>query len=418
VGEGASDRRIRYEAFVAATGYQVSSSVGPAIDRFLCSSTDHGSGQCFLRGIGCELGIAGVEMGVCRKEGMLFLYFYFTEGHDFIAGRAGGEPQLYSHEVGRRVGMNPLPLEGGSTRGWNSAEPVASVAPPLPETNNMALTVEGFTRLTVAEIFAIVKDSLQVPAPIRQRKAVLIRYVMECADAPLRGALEEAVRTRTPDQPLKRKRTDTQFQTRKAQRATEIERDAHDVSKFLELPSKSSVHRCYEDFYNATSDAALKTLVCGICAREVSVQNDGLSTIHMQDLPTHQLTPPVPHPAHDRFRGGMLLEPQGVVVGPSGKDQVWVCGSCRAELAKDRTLPPKFSLANNLWIGRIPWELKKLTFPEQLLIAHIYPRVFVFKLYPKAMGRVQGPATLQRGMRGTVSSYDLNLNAVTAMVEA
>ena len=276
----------------------------------------------------------------------------------------------------------------------------------------MPLTVEDLARLTIAEIFSVVKDFMQVPRPLRRRKDVLIPYVMEHADGPLRGALEEAVRSRTPDQPLKRKRADTQFQTRKAQRATETEQDVHDVSRFLELPSKSSIHGCYEDFYNATSNAALETLVCGICAREVSVQNDGLSTIDIQDLPTRRLTPQVPHPAHVKFRGGMLLEPQGVV-----DDLVRVCGSCRAELAKDRSLPPKFSLANNLWIGQIPWELKKLTFPEQLLIAHIYPRVFVFKLYPKAMNRVQGPETLQRGMRGTVSSYDLNVDAVTAMVE-
>ena len=276
----------------------------------------------------------------------------------------------------------------------------------------MALTVDDLARLTIAEICSIVKDSMQVPRPLRRRKDVLIPYVMEHADGPLRRTLEEAVRSRTPDQSLKRKRTVAQFQTRKAQRAMEIEQDVHNVSKFLELPSKSSVHGCYRDFYNATSDAALETLVCGICAREVSVQNDGLSTICIQDLPTRRLTPLVPHPAHSKFHGGMLLEPQGVV-----KDQVRVCGSCRAELAKERTLPPKFSLANNLWIGQIPWELKKLTFPEQLLIAHVYPRVLVFKLYPKAMNRGQGPETLQRGMRGTVSSYDLNLNAVTAMVE-
>lgn len=89
-----------------------------------------------------------------------------------------------------------------------------------------------------------------------------------------------------------------------------------------------------------------------------------------------------------------MLEPRGIVLGPSGDDQVQVCGSCQTELAKERSLPPKFSLANNLWIGRIPWELKKPTPPEQLLIAHVYPRVFVFKLYPKAMGHAQ-PATLQ-----------------------
>ena len=293
----------------------------------------------------------------------------------------------------------------------------------------MALTADGLTRLTVPEILAITKGSLPIPAPQRGRKEVLIRYVLEHADTPLKQLLEEAVTSCAPDRSLKRKRTETQsetrkarrtetqFQTRKARRAAKTEEDLHDVEKFLQLPSKSDVDSCYQSFYDATSDAALKTMICGICAREVNVTNDGLSTIPIQELPIRRLTPTISHPAHDTFGGGMLLEPEGVVTDPLGEERVQVCGSCRAELSKEKTLPPKFSLANNLWIGRVPWELRKLTFPEQLLIAHVYPRVFVFKLYPKSTGYTPAPANLQRGMRGNVSSYDLNVDAVTAMLD-
>jgi len=281
----------------------------------------------------------------------------------------------------------------------------------------MPLTAEDLSHLTVPGICNIAKGSLPIPKHQRGRKEILVNYVLEHADAHLKGLLEEAVKACITDQPLKRKRTITEFQTRKARRAGDIEQDDHNTSRFLELPSDSAIRRCYEDFYDATSNSALKTMVCGICAREVSVMNDRLSMVDMSTLPTHRLTPLVPHPAHDKFLGGMLLEPRGVVVGPSGEKHVRVCGACRTELGKERNLPPKFSLANNLWIGQIPWELKKLTFPEQLLIAHLYPRVFVFKLYPKSAGYAHEPATLQRGMRGTVSTYDLNVNAVTEMLE-
>ena len=280
----------------------------------------------------------------------------------------------------------------------------------------MPLTADDLSHLTVPGICRIVKGSLVIPKHQRGRKEILINYILEHADAHLKGMLEEAVKACSTDQPLKRKRTDAEFQTRKVQRAGDIEQDNHDTSRFLEVPSSSVIHRCYEDFYNATSNAAIKTTVCGICAREVSVKNDGLSLVEMRTLPTDRLTPLVPHPAHDKFHGGMLLEPRGVVLGPSGEEEVQVCGSCRTELGKDRVLPPKFSLANDLWIGQVPWELKKLTFPEQLLIAHLYPRVFVFKLYPKSIGYAHSAATLQRGMRGNVSTYDLNVNAVTAML--
>ena len=294
--------------------------------------------------------------------------------------------------------------------------PQTHLLDPSLKTCKMLLSADALSRLTVLEISNIVKGSLSIPKHQRGRKEILIRYVLEHADDDLKARLEEAANVHTTNQPLKRKRSATKFQTRKAQCAAQAEQDVHNTSKFLELPSSPSIRGCYEAFYNATSDAALKTVVCGICAQEVNAINDGFSTIPIQNLPTHQLTPTVSHPAHDKFGGGMLLEPQGVVVGPSGEEQVQVCGSCQADLAKEKKLPLKFSLANNLWVGRIPWELKKLTFPKQLLIAHIYPRVFVFKLYPKSTGYSPAPANLQRGMRGSVSSYDLNVDAVTAML--
>lgn len=110
----------------------------------------------------------------------------------------------------------------------------------------------------------------------------------------------------------------------------------------------------------------------------------------------------------------MLLQPEGVTC-QGGRSVANICGKCLHDLQKETQLPPKFSLANNLWIGAIPAELGSLTFPEQLLIAHLYPRVYVFKLFPKSGG---GPTDgMQRGMRGNVSTYKLSVEAMVAMVE-
>ncbi|KAM6492122.1 hypothetical protein JOM56_005398, partial [Amanita muscaria] len=78
---------------------------------------------------------------------------------------------------------------------------------------------------------------------------------------------------------------------------------------------------------------------------------------------------------------------------------------------------PRFSLANNLWIGRVPWQLQTLTFPEQMLIALLYPRVFVFKLYPKDLNYRPDGSTLQRGLRGNVSTYELDIEGATSMIQ-
>ncbi|RDX40380.1 hypothetical protein OH76DRAFT_1366321, partial [Lentinus brumalis] len=113
---------------------------------------------------------------------------------------------------------------------------------------------------------------------------------------------------------------------------------------------------------------------------------------------------------------GCLLEPAGVRV--EGADvYITTCRSCREELRKDRAQPPRFSLANDLWLGAVPEELQILTIPEQLLIAQLFPRVYIFKLYPKTPGYRPASATLQRGMRGTVSTYELHGQGVADMVD-
>ncbi|THG93982.1 hypothetical protein EW026_g7391 [Hermanssonia centrifuga] len=79
--------------------------------------------------------------------------------------------------------------------------------------------------------------------------------------------------------------------------------------------------------------------------------------------------------------------------------------------------PPPMSLANNLWIGRIPWELARLTVPEQLLVSLLHPRVFVFKLFPRDKDVRPEDASLQRAMRGNISTYEQDVAGVAAMVQ-
>lgn len=70
---------------------------------------------------------------------------------------------------------------------------------------------------------------------------------------------------------------------------------------------------------------------------------------------------------------------------------VHVCQICSEDL-KVSNNPPKFSLANGMWLGRVPCCIQVLTFPEQLLLARIFPCVYVFKLFSKwDVGMIQSP---------------------------
>ena len=93
----------------------------------------------------------------------------------------------------------------------------------------------------------------------------------------------------------------------------------------------------------------------------------------------------------------------------------WICDECNRSLNHGKL--PKYSLANNMWLGNPPLVLRKLTFAETLLIARHYPRCYVFKLYPKDSMRGSNPAHLQRGMAGNVTLYEVNTNAVGGMLE-
>jgi hypothetical protein len=214
----------------------------------------------------------------------------------------------------------------------------------------------------------------------------------------------------------KRKRCENQTSRRVARRVGVDDIDLDDSKAFLELPTAPQMIDCYRAFFDATSNRAMAFVVCGVCARNVNVDQQRVRDYRIGSLPNgHRLIPRFHHSSHTLYEG-MLLEPKGVKM--RGCDVVVsVCGECVTSLGKTKENPPPYSLANNMWIGNIPWELQRLTFPEQLLVALIYPRVFVFKLFPKKGRRSHDVSTLQRGMRGNVSSYELNVDGMASMVQ-
>lgn len=123
------------------------------------------------------------------------------------------------------------------------------------------------------------------------------------------------------------------------------------------------------------------------------------------------------HPAQALYNG-LLLEPKGVQASTADKPaKISICGDCAIALCHKNDTPPPLSLANNLWVGLIPWQLQVLTFSKQLLIALLYPHIFVFKLYPKGATFRPGSKTLQWGMQGTVSTFELDITGISTMTQ-
>lgn len=283
------------------------------------------------------------------------------------------------------------------------------------------LTRDNVALLSRTQLQDCARGLIQIPRAVLKSKDTLVDHILACDCEEVFNRIRSHILNREAGSATrKRKRADTNVAQRKVARLeaslAELE-EPHDTSKFLELPTDAQVKACYQQFYAATSNEALRMEICAVCAQERSVRRDRVTVCRLADLPnSEKLMPLKPHVAHDLYNG-RLLEPQGCFSTDDGNEtMVHVCGTCMADLESVGDKPPRLSLANNLWTGRVPWQLQTLTFPEQLLIALLYPRIYVFKLYPKDPNFRPDPATLQRGMRGTVSTYDLNIEGVSSML--
>lgn len=275
--------------------------------------------------------------------------------------------------------------------------------------------------LTVLDLLSIARQhQLTLPNDARRNKASTIGYLRQHATEQMLVTIRSVIEEKRTQQAARRqdaaqRRLQTQNE-RRTENASGSATDGHDSSKYLALPTEEEYNAAVTEFYNATSNAALASAVCAVCGREVSRHQDRVEEVMLSELRGREtLRPQEAHPAHDLY-DGCLLEPAGVK-DEDGIVMISTCRACREHLQRNTTAPPKLSLANHLWIGRIPWQLQTLTIPEQLLIAHLYPRVYVFKLYPKGATWSPGSDTLQRAMRGTVSTYDLSLDDATRMLE-
>jgi hypothetical protein len=170
-------------------------------------------------------------------------------------------------------------------------------------------------------------------------------------------------------------------------------------------------------FIQATGKEATSTASCAVCAGQFFCHE--LTDVKLTDLQSKdKLSPTKPHPAHI-LTEGMLLHrsPSAFRVSANGCEYVNMCTSCASDLRHNKT--PALSLANGMWIGEVPLELRILTLPERILVARYFPAAYIVKLYPRKRGsRTWGSSSLQSGLRGNVSTYRLNTNDIVGMTDS
>jgi hypothetical protein len=80
-----------------------------------------------------------------------------------------------------------------------------------------------------------------------------------------------------------------------------------------------------------------------------------------------------------------------------------ICEKCHGALLKERV--PKFSVANNMWLGDIPIELQGLTIPEEKLISLYRHNNCVIKL----QSPFHSPETSQTALKGNCITFLQNI---------
>ncbi|KIL68346.1 hypothetical protein M378DRAFT_21881 [Amanita muscaria Koide BX008] len=194
---------------------------------------------------------------------------------------------------------------------------------------------------------------------------------------------------------------------------------------FMRPPTMDQCQQIVQKFITHTNNAALATAVCAVCARET--RKNVLEQIKVTDIPNPKCLKPSAKPPPEKLLHGMLLERAGISPCVNNQTEncrageeknliVNVCTECLRRLHVGQT--PSLSLANSMWIGKIPFCLSTLTLPEQILIAKYYVAAFIVKLYPKQQGSAfWDQKGMQKGFRGNISTYQLDPLQVADMVD-
>ena len=283
------------------------------------------------------------------------------------------------------------------------------------------MVTEDIGVLTKHELQEISRQTgFELPRAALARKDRLVAYIGQHAPEHVIAVMADEIQKKRCASSRKRGINNDELEERRVHRRMDNfesakARDAYDVERYLDIPSAEEIMTCNHSFYDRTSNKALKMAICGVCARELLVEEENVCVLWIDEIPNFQrLRPHTRHPAQILVEGSLLAGE--AVHETSHGAMVNVCRQCLSSLESTTEAPPMFSLANNMWLGNIPTVLSTLTFPEQLLVSHLYPRVYVFKLYPKK-GFAGEASKLQKAMRGTVSTFELDMHGITSMIE-
>ncbi|EUC67452.1 ATP-dependent DNA helicase PIF1, partial [Rhizoctonia solani AG-3 Rhs1AP] len=268
--------------------------------------------------------------------------------------------------------------------------------------------------LTRKEIVSAALPYVIPPSKAKTRET-LLAYLKDCP-LEVRGRVDATAKTHLATA-LARKRElkaekNQRYQNKRQKQDTCPDHD-YNLDQFLDLPSPEEQKDCRRAFLAATSNQALAQAVCASCSR-LLFQNDLTQVNYLELKNRHVFEPATPHEKHI-LSHGMLLD--NVDLDKSGDRRLvgWICQHCSS--AHNLGKRPAYSLANDMWTGEAPPILATLTLPERLLISLRFPRAYVIKLFLKGGRGTDHPLAIQTQLKGNVTTYHTNVDAVKQMLQ-
>ena len=275
---------------------------------------------------------------------------------------------------------------------------------------------------------------------LKSLRKVADMYNLECRSSDSISKLRRTVK-RFICSSLKGKRYLQSIARRRAHNKHEDE--LHDVRHWWpQVPPKSLTDTLVNDFKLKTSSSELATSVCASCAEstltrssttvpideldiailrrpDVSSENEvddtsdsdsdvdaGQGSNQQESFWLHpSVTPPI-FPYSDGPLKDVLVDPKGVIENDGMPESIILCDSCCVSLNAGRL--PALAIANRLFIGEVPDELKDLTTVEESMIGLCRACAIIVQLKDGLSGSYRDDqasasgANLQRALRGHV----------------
>ncbi|KAJ7094432.1 hypothetical protein B0H15DRAFT_798654 [Mycena belliarum] len=272
-----------------------------------------------------------------------------------------------------------------------------------------------FATFTVTEVLAAVGEIVCLPRAAKRNRAVLfhtLELFPDATKARIRALGMSLVGSKRKGKqregPRKRRRIDTADATAGVEVAMDVEPEDLITGPFLRAATGDCVKECIERAIDHTSNAALAKQICMACARLLFEREMILTPLRAIPNRRH-LIPIASHPAH-KLTDGLLLHDEALTRGPT-----YLCADCKRKLTLDER--PQYALANNMWIGPTPFQLKILTLPERILVSLYFPAAYVVKLHSKKEGAaLWDKRTMNSALKGNVSTYRLNSEHILDIV--